>query len=51
MMLVDIDNDGKVELVTGKRFRARLEHDPGSLDPIGVYYFKIDGGEVHPVHD
>jgi hypothetical protein len=44
MMLVDIDNDGKPELVTGKRYRAHQEHDPGSLDPIGVYYFKIDGG-------
>ncbi len=44
MMLVDIDNDGKPELITGKRYRAHQEHDPGSLDPIGLYYFKIDGG-------
>jgi hypothetical protein len=44
MMLYDIDNDGKPELITGKRYRAHLEHDPGSLDPLGVYYFKIDGG-------
>ncbi|MGB9623444.1 MAG: FG-GAP repeat domain-containing protein [Phycisphaerae bacterium] len=44
MMLVDIDNDGKPELLTGKRYRAHQEHDPGSLDPIGLYYFKIEGG-------
>ncbi|MBI5093986.1 MAG: VCBS repeat-containing protein [Candidatus Hydrogenedentes bacterium] len=45
MQLVDIDNDGKLELVTGKRYRAHQEHDPGSLDPLGLYYFKINKGE------
>ena len=45
MQLVDIDNDGKLELVTGKRYRAHQEHDPGSLDPIGLYYFKINNGQ------
>jgi hypothetical protein len=45
MQLVDIDKDGQVELITGKRYRAHQEHDPGSLDPLGVYYFKINGGE------
>jgi hypothetical protein len=45
MQLVDIDNDGQLELITGKRYRAHQEHDPGSLDPLGVYYFKIDKGK------
>ena len=45
MQLVDIDNDGQVELITGKRYRAHQENDPGSLDPLGVYYFKINGGK------
>jgi len=44
MMLADIDNDGKVELITGKRYYAHNGHDPGADDPIGVYYFEIDGG-------
>ena len=44
MQLVDIDNDGELELLTGKRYRAHQEHDPGSLDPVGLYYFKINGG-------
>lgn len=44
MQLVDIDNDGQLELITGKRYRAHQENDPGSLDPIGIYYFKINGG-------
>lgn len=49
MQLVDIDNDGKVELVTGKRYRAHQEHDPGSLDPVGLYYFKINNGKFDRV--
>jgi len=44
LWLVDIDNDGELELVTGKRYRAHCGHDPGADDPIGIYYFKIDGG-------
>jgi hypothetical protein len=42
---VDIDNDGKNELVTGKRYRAHCGNDPGADDPIGVYYFKWDRQE------
>ena len=45
MMLIDIDNDEQVELITGKRYRAHQENDPGSLDPLGVYYFEINGGK------
>ena len=44
LQLVDIDNDKALELVTGKRYRAHQEHDPGSLDPLGCYYFKINKG-------
>lgn len=44
LRLVDVDNDGEPELVTGKRYRAHNGHDPGAFDPLGVYYFKIDGG-------
>ncbi|MCX8065904.1 MAG: VCBS repeat-containing protein [Candidatus Hydrogenedentes bacterium] len=45
IQLHDIDNDGKLELVTGKRYRAHAFHDPGSKDPLGVYYFKITNGK------
>ncbi|MBI4560113.1 MAG: VCBS repeat-containing protein [Candidatus Hydrogenedentes bacterium] len=45
MQLADVDNDGELELVTGKRYRAHQEHDPGSLDPLGLYYFKIKKGD------
>jgi len=47
IQLHDIDNDGELELVTGKRYRAHAFHDPGSKDPLGVYYFKIINGEFH----
>jgi hypothetical protein len=43
LMWVDIDNDGKDELITGKRYRAHNERDPGSYDPIGLFYYKWNG--------
>ena len=45
LRLVDIDNDGELELITGKRYRAHQGHDPGANDPVGLYYFKIKDGE------
>jgi len=43
MWWIDIDGDGKPELVTGKRYRAHCGHDPGEYDPVGIYYFKWTG--------
>ena len=43
MEWVDIDNDGKMELVTGKRYRAHNGNDPGSNDPMELCYFKWNG--------
>lgn len=40
---VDIDGDGKCELVTGKRHRAHCGNDPGETDDVGLYYFKWTG--------
>jgi len=44
LALADLDKDGQPELVTGKRYRAHVGHDPGADDPVGLYYFKIDKG-------
>lgn len=44
LQLVDMDNDGKVELITGKRYHAHNGHDPGAEDPVGVYYYTIQSG-------
>jgi hypothetical protein len=45
MRLADIDNDGQVELITGKRYHAHNGKDPGGNDPIGTYYFEINKGK------
>jgi hypothetical protein len=42
LTLADIDGDGQPELITGKRYRGHNGHDPGSYDPIVVYYYKIN---------
>lgn len=36
----DIDNDGKPELITGRRVRAHSGNDPGDNEPGCLYYFK-----------
>jgi hypothetical protein len=43
MEWTDLDNDGSPELITGKRYRAHGDNDPGAADPIGLYYFKWNG--------
>ena len=40
--MADIDNDGEPELIAGKRYRGHAGDDPGSYDPLVVYYYKID---------
>ncbi|GLX71254.1 FG-GAP repeat domain-containing protein [Paenibacillus glycanilyticus] len=44
LWLVDLDLDGELELVTGKRYRAHNDGDPGAHDPIGLYYYRVNGG-------
>ncbi len=40
---VDLDNDGEMELVTGKRYRAHNGKDPGDNNNPSLYYFKWNG--------
>jgi hypothetical protein len=42
LKLADINGDGTPELLTGKRYRGHSGHDPGSYDPLVVYYYTID---------
>lgn len=42
MEWVDITGDGRPDLLTGKRFRAHNDKDPGADDPVGLYYFTWD---------
>ena len=43
LIWIDLDNDGVNELVTGKRYRAHCDNDPGAFDDYGLYYFKWTG--------
>lgn len=38
----DIDGDGEPELITGKRYRAHGDGDPGGKEPPCLYYYKWD---------
>jgi hypothetical protein len=42
LLLADLDNDGREELVTGKRYYAHNGHDPGGNDPRCIYYYKLN---------
>ncbi len=41
--LRDIDGDGNLELITGKRYMAHDGKDPGAYDPLVIYYY-----DFHP---
>ncbi len=47
--LVDIDNDDELELITGKRYRAHNGNDPGAAEPLGLYYYELNGGDFKRV--
>jgi len=55
MLLVDLNNDGRKELVTGKRYYAHNGHDPGEDHPICVYYYEFKPSsrqwQRHVVHE
>ena len=40
LKLADIDGDGELELITGKRYRG--DPDPGLYDPLCIFYYKIN---------
>lgn len=47
--LADLNGDGQVELVTGKRFHAHNGKDPGGREPLGVFWYDFvseAGGKV-----
>ncbi len=42
LVLADMDNDGDLDLVTGKRFMAHNGNDPGGNEPLGVYWYELN---------
>ena len=41
-MLVDLDGDGRQDLVAGKRFLGHDGKDPGEYDPLVIYWYRFD---------
>jgi hypothetical protein len=54
-ILADLDNDGRQDLVVGKRYRAHNGKDPGSEDPKCIYWYRYDPPskqwDKHVVHE
>src|SRR5580692_11106071 len=48
MTMVDLNHDGKMDFVTGKRYMAHNGRDPGEREPLGIYWYqytKSDDGK------
>jgi hypothetical protein len=44
LTLADLDGDGDLDLVTGKRFMAHNGGDPDEYGPLGVYWYELVRG-------
>ena len=50
MTLADLNQDGRVDLITGKRYMAHNGRDPGEREPLGIYWFEyIPGPKIECV--
>jgi hypothetical protein len=38
--LIDLNGDGRLDLVTGKRYMAHNGNDPGEREPLGIYWYE-----------
>ena len=47
MQLVDINNDGELELLTGKRWKAHNGNDPGDSREVFVCYYSFVDGHIY----
>lgn len=42
LTLADLNNDGRLDLLSGKRWRAHNDGDPGAFDPMCIYCYTFD---------
>jgi len=47
MWLADINNDGKLELITGKRYKAHNGNDPGDAKDVFICYYTFEGETLY----
>lgn len=47
--LADLNGDGQIDFVTGKRFWAHNGHDPGSHEPVMLYWYELQLLRGRPV--
>jgi len=40
LTMVDLNKDGRMDFVTGKRFMAHNGRDPGEREPLGIYWYE-----------
>ena len=46
--LADLNGDGRLDLMTGKRFMAHNGSDPGEREPLGVYWYEFRPVAANP---
>lgn len=44
LVLADVNQDGRLDLVTGKRLRGHNDGDASAFDPLFVYWYEIEKG-------
>ena len=41
LTLVDLNGDGRKDILTGKRYMAHNGKDPGEREPLGIYWYEL----------
>jgi hypothetical protein len=47
LTLVDLNGDGRKDLLTGKRYMAHDGNDPGEREPLGIYWYEYRPAADH----